>query len=46
MLMGIASQRYILKMPDLKDADVEDILRLITPLLATLLTRTTVETEG
>ena len=37
MLMGIASQRYILQMPDLKDADVEDILRLITPLLRTLL---------
>jgi hypothetical protein len=37
MLMGIASQRYILRMPDLKDADVEDILRLITPLVRTLL---------
>ena len=37
MLMGIASQRYILNMPDLKDADVEDILRLITPLVRTLL---------
>ena len=37
MLMGIASQRYILKMPDLKDADVEDILGLITPLIQSLL---------
>ncbi len=37
MLMGIASQRYILRMPDLKDADVEDILRLIAPLMRTLL---------
>ncbi|WP_406238553.1 TetR/AcrR family transcriptional regulator [Nocardia sp. NBC_01009] len=37
MLMGIASQRYILRMSDLKDADVEDILRLITPLIQTLL---------
>lgn len=37
MLMGIVSQRYILRMPDLKDADVEDILRLITPLVRTLL---------
>jgi AcrR family transcriptional regulator len=37
MLMGIVSQRYILKMPDLKDADVEDILRLVTPLVRTLL---------
>ena len=33
MLMGIASQRYLLRMPDLEDADTEDILRLITPLL-------------
>jgi AcrR family transcriptional regulator len=37
MLMGVASQRYILKMPDLKDADVEEILRLIAPLIQTLL---------
>jgi AcrR family transcriptional regulator len=37
MLMGIASQRYILKMPDLKDADVEDILRLVGPAIGTLL---------
>lgn len=37
MLMGIASQRYILKMPDLKDADVEDILRLVGPAIATML---------
>ena len=37
MLMGIASQRYLLKLPDLKDADVEDILRLITPLVRALL---------
>lgn len=37
MLMGIASQRYILRMPDLADADVEDILRLVTPLIRTLL---------
>jgi AcrR family transcriptional regulator len=37
MLMGIASQRYILKMPDLKDADVEDILRLAGPAIGMLL---------
>jgi Tetracyclin repressor-like, C-terminal domain len=37
MLMGIVSQRYILKMPDVKDADVEDILRLITPLIRAIL---------
>ena len=37
MLMGIASQRYLLRMPDLEDADTEDILRLITPLLRSLI---------
>ncbi len=37
MLMGIVSQRHILKMPDLEDADIEGILRLITPLVSTLL---------
>jgi AcrR family transcriptional regulator len=33
MLMGIASQRYLLRMPDLVDVDTEHILRLITPAL-------------
>jgi AcrR family transcriptional regulator len=33
MLMGIASQRYLLRMPDLVDVDTERILRLITPAL-------------
>nr|WP_308123972.1 TetR family transcriptional regulator [Mycolicibacterium xanthum] len=37
LLMGIASQRFILQMPDLVDADIEDILRLITPLLKSLI---------
>ena len=37
MLMGLVSQRHILKMPDLEHADIEDILRLITPLVSTLL---------
>ena len=37
MLMGIVSQRYILRMPVPKDADVEDILRLINLLVRTLL---------
>ncbi|MGW4371627.1 TetR/AcrR family transcriptional regulator [Nocardia takedensis] len=37
MLMGIATQRYILRMPDLADAEVDDILRLVTPLIQTLL---------
>jgi hypothetical protein len=33
MLMGIASQRYLLRMPDLVDVDTGHILRLITPAL-------------
>jgi hypothetical protein len=37
MLMGVASQRYLLHMPDLKDADIEDILRLLMPLLQSLI---------
>jgi AcrR family transcriptional regulator len=37
MLMGIVSQRYILRMPVPKDADVEDILRFINLLVRTLL---------
>lgn len=36
MLMGVASQRYLLRMPDLHDADTDDILRLLTPLLQSL----------
>ncbi|MGW1028252.1 TetR/AcrR family transcriptional regulator [Streptomyces sp. NPDC002577] len=37
MLMGIASQRYLLRMPDLAAADVEDILRLVVPAFRTLI---------
>lgn len=37
MLMGVASQRYVLRMPDLSAADTEDILRLVSPLLRQLL---------
>ncbi|WP_262699497.1 MULTISPECIES: TetR family transcriptional regulator [Streptomyces] len=37
MLMGIASQRYLLRMPDLAAADVEDILRLAVPLFRGLM---------
>lgn len=37
MLMGIATQRFILRMPDLADADVDDVLRLVAPLLQRLL---------
>ena len=36
MLMGIASQRYLLRMPDLCEVDSEEILRLITPALHAL----------
>ncbi|WP_308477428.1 TetR family transcriptional regulator [[Mycobacterium] kokjensenii] len=39
MLMGVASQRYLLKMPDLADVDTDDILRILTPALETLLGR-------
>ena len=35
-LMGIASLRYLLQMPDLADADLEDILRIMIPLLEEL----------
>lgn len=37
MLMGIASQRYILLMPDIVDADIDDILGLVAPLLQLLI---------
>lgn len=37
ILMGIASQRFILQMPDLVDADIDDILRVVTPLLRELI---------
>lgn len=33
MLMGIASQRYLLRMPDLCEVDAEEILRLVSPAL-------------
>lgn len=37
VLMGVASQRYLLRMPDLHEADTDDVLRLITPVLTSLL---------
>ncbi|WP_243740699.1 hypothetical protein [Streptomyces sp. 8K308] len=37
MMMGVASQRYLLRMPDLEAADLEDILRIIRPVLRALL---------
>ncbi|MFF4834961.1 hypothetical protein [Streptomyces sp. NPDC001315] len=37
MLMGIASQRHLLHMPDLAAADVEDIVRLAAPVFRGLI---------
>lgn len=37
MLMGIASQRYLLRMPDLCDVDTEEILRIVVPALRSLM---------
>ncbi|MFD3590931.1 TetR family transcriptional regulator [Streptomyces sp. NPDC058683] len=37
MMMGVASQRYLLRMPDLAAADTEDILRLVVPVLRGLI---------
>lgn len=37
MLMGIASQRYLLRMPELCEVDSEEILRLIAPALHALM---------
>jgi AcrR family transcriptional regulator len=37
MLMGVASQRYLLGMPDLVDVDIDELVRLITPALQTLI---------
>lgn len=31
MMMGIATQRYLLRMPDVAGADLEDVLRLAAP---------------
>ncbi|MEV6567928.1 TetR family transcriptional regulator [Streptomyces kronopolitis] len=37
IMMGIASQRHLLHLPDLAEADVEDIVRLAAPLLRGLI---------
>jgi AcrR family transcriptional regulator len=37
MLMGIASQRYLLRMPDMAAADTEDILRIVVPVFRGLI---------
>ncbi len=36
IMMGIAAQRFLLHMPDLAEADVDDIVRIATPLLRSL----------
>ena len=37
MLMGVATRRYLLRMPDLCEVDTEEMLRLITPIVRTLI---------
>ncbi|MFI8794337.1 TetR family transcriptional regulator [Streptomyces sp. NPDC055105] len=37
MMMGIASQRYLLRMPDLAAAETEDILRIVVPVFRSLI---------
>ena len=37
VLLGVASSRYLLKIPELRDTDVADILRLIGPTLENLI---------
>ncbi|MDC7341299.1 TetR/AcrR family transcriptional regulator [Streptomyces lydicus] len=36
IMMGIATQRFLLHLPDLAEADVEDIVRIAAPLLRSL----------
>ncbi|ETA90109.1 TetR/AcrR family transcriptional regulator [Mycobacterium avium] len=43
MLMGIASQLYILHMPDLSAAEIDDILKLVSPLVRELIAPTASE---
>ncbi|MEU8027622.1 TetR family transcriptional regulator [Streptomyces sp. NPDC049099] len=37
MMFGIATQRYLLRMPDLAAADLEDVLRIAAPLFRSLI---------
>ncbi|MFI8793500.1 TetR family transcriptional regulator [Streptomyces sp. NPDC055105] len=46
MMMGIASQRYLLRMPDLAAADTDDILRLVVPVLRGLIDPQETETPS
>ncbi|MGX2996118.1 TetR/AcrR family transcriptional regulator [Streptomyces sp. JNUCC 64] len=38
MMMGVATQRHLLRMPDLAEADLADVLRLAVPVLRDLIT--------
>ncbi|MEV3870036.1 TetR family transcriptional regulator [Streptomyces sp. NPDC049906] len=38
MMMGVATHRHILRMPDLAEADLADVLRLAVPVLSELIT--------
>ncbi|MFJ8924286.1 TetR family transcriptional regulator [Streptomyces sp. NPDC102415] len=46
MLMGIASQRYLLRMPDIAAAETEDILRIVVPVFRSLITAEGAEQSG
>ncbi|WP_199811043.1 TetR/AcrR family transcriptional regulator [Streptomyces sp. NRRL F-525] len=46
MMMGVASQRYLLRMPDLAAADTEDVLRLVVPVLRGLIDPEKAEPQG
>jgi AcrR family transcriptional regulator len=37
MMMGIATHRHVLRMPDLAEADLDDVLRLAVPVLRELI---------
>ncbi|SEF85728.1 DNA-binding transcriptional regulator, AcrR family [Thermomonospora echinospora] len=37
LMMGIASQRYLLRMPDLAEAELDDVLRVAAPLIRQLI---------
>ncbi|WP_344684474.1 TetR/AcrR family transcriptional regulator [Saccharopolyspora taberi] len=37
MMMGLASGRYLLRFPDLAEADLEDVIRVAAPVIRTLI---------
>ncbi|MGK5639744.1 TetR family transcriptional regulator [Streptomyces sp. URMC 126] len=40
IMMGIATQRYVLCLPDVAEADLEDVLRIATPVVRSLIAPT------